>query len=722
MKLPRWDDWLFSLKAYGAGLLALYIGLAIDLQRPYWAMTTVYVAMHPLAGATTSKAVYRFCGTLIGAVAALAIVPNFSGSPELMTLAMALWTGLCLFISLQDRTPRSYIFMLAGYTAAIIGFPSVADPSAIWDTATWRVEEIFLGIGCAALVSSIVFPRSVGGALDLQIDQWLRNARGWCRDVLAGQTDDTASQAGHRLAAAAVDIDMLSTHLVYDRGVARSLVNHVREIRLRMLVLMPLLSSLGQRLRQFQDKDDLHRLRDDVIDWVELGPSATTAQTDDLRNAIEKEKAPLHRGSSWHDIMKAGLLERFGEFVDLVGDLRHLRRHVAAGGSGSLSQPLRFRLDKGVIVSRHRDLFMSSLSAATAVLAVMALSAFWIASGWADGANAVLMVAVGCSIFATADDLAPMILTFARLVLFAAVIALIYVGAVLPRVQSFEVLAMVLAPPMLIFGALAAQPATFLIGLAAGANLPSLLALQETYSTDFVASFNSSTATFLGLISAAVIARLVRSVGADWSTRRLLYLNWTTIAEAAEQRGLGDRAHFLGLMLDRAGLLAPRLSGLSATHDLVRVDPFKDIRVGLNVIDLRRARHKLGRRTTGMIDAMLTLLAGYYRDCAKSRQLLEPPADLLRAMDAALVRTSAVSEGVGKKNAMLGLAGIRCALYPDAPYAGGGDGDGPTGSAGSDRGVTASPSHEPLSEASPIRQGMHRPHDLMHFREPSGRL
>ena len=42
--------------------------------------------------------------------------------------------------------------MLGGYTAALIGFPAVGDPGAIFDTAVARAEEITLGILCASLV------------------------------------------------------------------------------------------------------------------------------------------------------------------------------------------------------------------------------------------------------------------------------------------------------------------------------------------------------------------------------------------------------------------------------------------------------------------------------------------------------------------------------------------------------------------------------------------
>jgi uncharacterized membrane protein YccC len=129
--MPKFDRWtlLFSVNSFAAAMLALYIGFALGLPRPYWAMTTAYIVSQPLAGAVRSKAVYRVLGTLLGAAAAVAMVPNLVNAPVLLCLAMALWVGGCLTISLLDRTPRSYMLMLAGYTAAIIGFPASTSPA-----------------------------------------------------------------------------------------------------------------------------------------------------------------------------------------------------------------------------------------------------------------------------------------------------------------------------------------------------------------------------------------------------------------------------------------------------------------------------------------------------------------------------------------------------------------------------------------------------------------
>src|SRR4051812_7476107 len=175
MQWPALRDWIFALKTFIAALLALYIALSLDLERPYWAMATVYIASQPLSGATRSKAVYRLCGTLVGASAAVILVPTLANAPPLLSLVLALWVACCLYLSLLDRMPRSYACMLAGYTGAIIGFPSVT----IFDTALTRTEEIAIGVCLASLVAGVVFPRPVGPALISRTDAWFANATRW---------------------------------------------------------------------------------------------------------------------------------------------------------------------------------------------------------------------------------------------------------------------------------------------------------------------------------------------------------------------------------------------------------------------------------------------------------------------------------------------------------------------------------------------------------------
>ena len=138
--LPNVREAVFSLKSYAGAMLALYLSYSMGLPRPFWAMTTAYIVSQPWSGAVRSKALYRLVGTFVGSAMTVYMVPRLSNSPVVMTAAMALWVGACLYMSVLDRTPRSYLFMLAGYTAAMIGFrPS---PNPRWcSTPRWPASR-----------------------------------------------------------------------------------------------------------------------------------------------------------------------------------------------------------------------------------------------------------------------------------------------------------------------------------------------------------------------------------------------------------------------------------------------------------------------------------------------------------------------------------------------------------------------------------------------------
>src|ERR1700734_4121758 len=136
----------YCLANLAAVLAALYIAFWLDLERPYWAMFTVFIVSKPISGAVRAKGVYRFTGTLVGASMSVFLVPPLVQSPVLLSLAVSAWIGLCLFCALQDRTPRSYAFLLAGYSVAIVGLSAVNPPTTVFDVSVSRLEEITIGI------------------------------------------------------------------------------------------------------------------------------------------------------------------------------------------------------------------------------------------------------------------------------------------------------------------------------------------------------------------------------------------------------------------------------------------------------------------------------------------------------------------------------------------------------------------------------------------------
>ncbi|MET0219591.1 MAG: FUSC family protein [Tardiphaga sp.] len=663
--LVRHADIIFSAKTFIAGMSALLIGFAMDLPRPYWALATVYIASQPYAGATRSKALFRVIGTVVGATASVVLVPNLVNSPELLSLAISLWVAVCLFVSLLDRTPRSYMFMLAGYTCALIAFPSVADPSAIFDTAVARSEEIIVGILCATIASTIILPRSVGPAVATRVDRWLSGARSLSQEVLAGRSAEPLVR-DHRLtlAAEAVEIDNLADHLAYDRDAGREMRRWMRALRLRMLTFLPLLSSIGDRLDALggqarSSHPQLMALVEDLSQWI-AGDDNEREPAERLRKMIAAQQPKLHASSSWDEIMIASLLMRMRDLVDISADCRVLNQAIAAGGRPPGAK-LAFQTDGGVAPVRDTDKGMALWSAAGAFVTILLCCVFWISTGWADGATAPTMAAVGCSFFANQDDPAVGLRGFAKWTLVALIIIGIYLFGILPAISNPEMLVMVLAPSYLVFGYLIARPATFFIGMLLAANTSSLMALQQTYNADFGSFANSSIAFFVGTELSVISIQLIRSVGSEWSVRRLMRRGWITIAQAAEQRGNRDRAAFAGLMLNRIGLLAPRLLTLK-NSELSKVDNLRELRVGLNIVDLRRARHNLSQPTLTAMDAMLDELAVSFRKYQGDAM----PEALLAKVDHALSQAMG-EQGAARADALIGLVGIRRGLFPDAP-------------------------------------------------------
>ncbi|MGY3440689.1 MULTISPECIES: FUSC family protein [unclassified Bradyrhizobium] len=664
--LVRHANLIFALKTFAASMLALVIALMIDLPRPYWAMATVYITSQPLAGATSSKAFFRVIGTLVGASMTVALLPNLIDAPELLCLAIALWVGLCLYLSLLDGTPRSYVFMLAGYTVALIGFPSVSAPGSIFDIALARVEEISLGIICASLVSTVVFPRSVAPAVGGRVRSWLSDARRLSRDVLLDRGSSETRRAERlRLATDIVELDTLTTHLAYDRLADAGLVRGLREVRLRMLMLLPIITSIEDRLvalgeAALQRQPELRRLLGNLAEWI-VDEDRQRQSSEPIRVAIAERQSALDGLAPRERIITISLLLRLRELVDISADCRAVGDAIAAGRDIS-TVPLAFHPESGAAPVRHRDHGMALWSATGAAAAILICCGLWIATGWADGASAPMMAAVACSFFAAQDEPARSIRAFGLFSLVAIVVVAIYQFALVPGISHVEVLIAALAPTFLLYGFLIARPKTAPIGMALAANTATLLALQSTYSADFASFANTSVAFFLGVVIAEIVTRIARGVGAEWIAKRLMISSWQTLADAAERRGRGDRAQFAGLMLHRLGLLVQRIAFISES-DRRDADSLVQLRIGLNIIDLRRARYGLAASTVDAVDDMLDNLAAAFR--AHADQPL--PDELLSCIDAALTAVVKDPNERARDDALLGLVGIRRGLFPDAP-------------------------------------------------------
>ncbi len=664
--LPSLRDWTFSAKTFVSAMLALWIALWMGLDRPYWAMATAYIVAQPLTGAMRSKAAYRFSGTLLGAVACIILIPNLVDAPVLLVAALSLWVAGCIYFAVLDRTPRSYVFLLAGYSVALIGFPIVDVPGTVWDVVLARVEEITLGIICATVIGSIVFPAPLGPALTARLDALIRTAADWTMSVLSTAPENAATIAARRAVAGdSVEIAMLATHLAYDTSNLQIATVPVAILHQRLLLLLPVVSGAADRIRLLRQANGitapLRRVLDHLSAWIQAGREADLSDASALHADIDALEPPIDASSDWKTVVLVGLLVRLRELTDLVHDIIALRRQIRSEDPHLAS--LRFGHGGPILTLKHRDHLMALHSALAAVLAIALISAFWIATAWPEGAAAASLAAVACAFFAAQDDPVPNIVGFLVASVIAIVVDAIHLFAILPQAHDFEMLVLAFAPAFLIFGLLASMPATARAGGPIAFIAATQLALSGSYNADFATYANGCAATIVGLGAAAIIIGIFRSVSAEWTAWRLLRRNRVEIAAIAANRTPANIDIFAALMLDRLSLVVPRLAlGTNGTEDGA-TSALADIRVGVNIIGLQRDTAHLPEQLRRPIRTMLDAIAIHYR----RRNLDRADTALLGLIDGVIA--SAVQDpATVTKELLLQLGGIRRGLFPNAPH------------------------------------------------------
>jgi len=667
------DAALFSIKAYIAAMLALYLALSVGLERPYWAFLTSYIVAQPLAGAVVSKALFRVIGTFVGALVAVAMVPALDTSPELLTLAIGLWLGLCVFVSLLDRTPRSYMFVLAGYSAILIALPSVETPSAIFTVAALRVQEITLGILCGSLVHAIILPRSIAEFLLTRVATIVRDAERWSRDSLELKPDPAIDAERRRLAQDITELHQLSIHLPFETSRIAPRVRTVRALQDQLSLLMPLGAAVADRIARLMAEGGvppaLETLLADTRAWLGGLDRAERAGRETAAVALQERCAALEptvgKESSWRDLLLLSLTARLSSLIaahrdcrDLADQLTTLDRRPVSSRAAELLEGRRDR-------ELHRDVAGALRGAMGAFLTIVAGSALWIASGWQDGATAVMLAGVFLALFSASDDPLVPLRAFFFGTLIATILGAIYGYAIMPRLDGFAQFAAAYAPPLLILGSLMHSPRWSGIALPTLLGLGSPLLIADRYTSNFEAFINGGIAQLVGVAFAIVMARLLQSAGVSGAIRRTIRAGWADIAERSTLMVPVDLRGWINRMLDRIALLAPRLAVSGRAPGAPLYDALRDLRTGVAIGELRQLRLDLPPERGEPLRTVLSDVGTYYRNLDPDAPAPAGPG-LLAAIDAAIHAFARDGDATIRRAAALALVSLRRNLYPDA--------------------------------------------------------
>lgn len=638
---------IYAAKSFAAAMLAYYLALSIGLQRPSWAIITVYIVSQTSAGASLSRSVYRLVGTVVGAAATVIIVPTFVNQPILCSVVLALWIAGSLCLSLLERTPRGYAFLLAGYTASLIGFPAVSAPGTIFDLAVTRVEEIAIGILCAGLIHRFVLPVRIAGRFNSTLAQTLATARQRIADTLAGKPVATETL---RLALSLQFLQGINHHLPWDDGLSVPHRQARKAIHDRLARLLIVNGELYDRLqRSGPPPDDLQALLAEAEAWL-TGPQAARSapSADGLLSRCERLIVRYAADAETMDeALRLSLARHLAEAIRLLQESERLAKAVYRRRSPAL--PPDAGAAKGYVF--HRDPLSALRTSFGAFVIILSGCLIWIGSAWPDGGTAVSILGVCCSLFASFDAPAAHLVKYLIGCVWGVLFSLLYSFVLLPQVNEFALLAAVLAPVYLLAGSLQARPATTFMAMGITLTLPILCELGASYRGDFATAINTALALFIAVGYAAFGMRLLQTVQAETAIRRLLTLCQRDIRRAARGR-LAHNAHrWTNLMIDRTALLLPRLpqSGPAAGQLLDKM--LRDIRTGLAVIHLRRRYQQADSASADAVQALLDAL-----NPQPDMTALEQPVNALLAQ--ALPATDAASRERAEA-----LIALYCALH-----------------------------------------------------------
>ncbi|HKS11593.1 MAG TPA: FUSC family protein [Pseudomonas sp.] len=665
--MPPARDWFYGVRTFAASMIALYIALLMQLPRPYWAMATVYIVSSPFVGPTSSKALYRVLGTLLGAGGAIFLVPLLVQSPLLLSIAIALWTGTLLFLSLNLRTANSYILMLAGYTLPMIALAVVDNPLAVFDVASSRAQEICLGIVCAAVVGAIFWPRRLAPVVVGATGNWFAEAIRYSDTYLARQA--SADQVGGLRASMVTLFNSLEAMIgqIAHEGAGPQTVKNARELRGRMIHLLPVVDALDDALQALETRAPaqyarLQPMLDQARDWLQgTAADAPVARWTALREQLDHQQPSAAALDERAELLLSNALYRLTEWVDLWQDCCALQHSLRTDDPAPWRAVYRhWRLGR---LTPFFDRGLLLYSVFSTVTAIIVASGLWILLGWNDGGSAVILAAVACSFFAAMDDPAPQIYRFFFWTLLSVIFASLYLFFVLPNLHDFPMLVLAFAVPFICVGTLTVQPRFYLGTLLTIVNTATFVSIQGAYDADFLTFINANLAGPVGLLFAFIWTLLLRPFGVELAAKRLTRFCWRDIVEMTQSATLAEHRQVGVQMLDRLMQHVPRLAMTGQDSGVA----LRDLRVGLNLLDLLAYTPRAGQQARERLETVVAEVGEHYAACLRAGERLHAPAALLRNMERArqaLAMSDMTDRGEARVHLLHALSGLRLALLP----------------------------------------------------------
>lgn len=505
-------QWRYALRNSLAMCLSLWVAFVLNLDEPYWALTSAAVVSFPTVGGVISKSIGRVFGSLVGAAASVAIVGHCLNDPWLFTLFIAAWIGLCTYISNHYQNNVSYAFALAGYTAAIIAFSTVnvTDTQQIFDIAQARVCEVITGILCGGLMMMILPSTSDGETLLTSLRRMhLRllehAAMLWQPEITVQMRTSHEGVIGQILTMNLLRIQAFWSHYRLRRQ--NNLLNYMLHQQLR---ITSVISSLRRMLLNWPDRpDNLASVLEQLL--TEL----RNPETDKYRLArILQQIAPQDPADYRH---RAFWL-RLRHFCWLyLGASRWLQRLESATPVSDIQPP------RVTSLARHTDSYEAAYNGLRTFLCIVIGCAYWINTQWDAGSSALTLIAISCVLYSSTPSPINSITTLLKAVLLLSIVCFVVKFGLMIQIDDFWLFCAFLFPVLVTMQMIKLQhPSYAALWGQLIVFMGSFLSVTNPPSYDYQSFINDSIGKIVGVLLAGLAFQILRPSSDKRKSRRII--------------------------------------------------------------------------------------------------------------------------------------------------------------------------------------------------------
>ncbi|MCX4157690.1 MULTISPECIES: FUSC family protein [Paraburkholderia] len=594
--------WVYLFKALAACFLALGIAMKLDLPQPRTAMTTVFIVMQPQSGMVFAKSFYRICGTLVGLVVMLALIGLFAQQPELFIVTTAIWVGICTAGAARNRNFKSYGFVLAGYTAALIGIPASQHPDGAFLSALTRVAEVVVGIICAGAVSGLVFPQFAGLQMRSTVRARFSAFVEYVSASLAGRNDRAQIEATNaRFVADIVGFEAARSVAVFEGPDSRMRGGRLARLNSEFMTASTRFHALHQLM---------NRLRDSQTSGAMVAVEAFEPYFKEIAPLLAKSGEPVlsatdaAHAAAQLDAYKAELPKRVREtraaletqpdapLLDFDTGAELLYRfiddlHAYAATYASLAVDTHERERWIERYEPKTNGIAAGVAGLRAAIVMVVLGAFWIATAWPSGSTLTLDAAAVCALASASPDPKRTAFQMAAGTLVASVMGMIAVYGVYPHIDGFPLLCAALTPFLLLGVFMTTRPALAGYGVGYCIFFCFLAGPDNLIHYDPSGTINDAIALVLSMLVCAVAFAVLLPPSTPWLRNRLLIDLRRQVALASRVGMRRVRSRFESGARD----LMSQINALAQNEPEVKRDTlrwlFAVLEVGNAMIDLR---------------------------------------------------------------------------------------------------------------------------------------